>query len=37
LNAYRELKSEASMTASNQGFLDYKIAQLQQKLNQSKS
>ena len=37
LNAYQDLKSEASMTASNQGFLDYKIAQLQKKLNQNKS
>lgn len=37
LNAYQDLKSETSLTASNQGYLDYKIAQLQGKLEQSNS
>jgi len=32
LNAYQSLKSETGLTASKQGFLDYKIAQLKKKI-----
>jgi predicted negative regulator of RcsB-dependent stress response len=34
LNAYESLRSETGLTASNQGYLDFKIAQLKKKVDQ---